>query len=742
MPITLDELTAQLQRRVARLLLQHDRATFHGRFREFYQASSLPPIALLQAYDLLTKVLVLADELFDDILARIHRQMSFQATREHLNEHSPIRGQIDWGRSLQQAWNQFPDQPPMSLQTTLRSRSFATPQNRLVVAGLQRYRQLIEQLLSETMLSDVPLTEFEQRDLSLLLERIQRELARPHLQELNRESELANLPELIAEVSAAATGSQNAYRDLVVWLQKLEQLHIQASGTTSAFSLGKAEQAGLLYQLWLALEILDLLKSKDCLIEPIVRVDRLQLHFKWHDHEYELIYDQAPTAQLAWSGAPSERPDYLIKRRNSLKVEYDGRTIWQEPSVILDAKCYLGDKASRTTNPIKRMLGDLQLIDAHHGALILPTIEGLQMVVKPDPERYHGVVFSDSQIQLFELAPMQPQSQLEQAITAILEYAIKHLPERPAIDCHGAWPDVDTWRPQQGQHPIPINQDLIFCPKPHIDPARVDLVSHVRDCLRNPKRCHIMQPQIQQLPPYVKRVLNVGQLQTAIAQLKQHLNQQVTVEATDGEADVARQQLLERVGELVDSYRAFIKPDIQSIEEKLHWVFRQYANRQQHAHGLPQTVWDMLVSGEFAWSEFSKHQVTDWAAVAVQYVRAVEHELKQRLYYGCGGDNYLKANGTKPLKEKNFTFGTVNYALEHCTNEVNWNIFVQRAMAFGHSEATFKTVVSDLMQLYKLRNEIAHSSSISRQQAEFVRTVTIGKPGEEGALLRFIKLIP
>src|SRR6185295_18495932 len=101
--LTVETLVAQLQRRIARLLLRHDRSTFRGRFREIYAQSALPQPELLQAYDRFTRLIALADELFDDILPRIRRQMSFHATRVHLEEEPPLRGQIDWNRSLQRA---------------------------------------------------------------------------------------------------------------------------------------------------------------------------------------------------------------------------------------------------------------------------------------------------------------------------------------------------------------------------------------------------------------------------------------------------------------------------------------------------------------------------------------------------------------------------------------------------------------------------------------------------------------
>jgi hypothetical protein len=138
----LETISAQLQRRIARLLLRHARRTFHGRFRELYARSKQPQPDILRAYDRFARLIGLADELFDDILPRIRRQLSFSATRLELDEEPPLRGQIDWRQTIQRASATYPDQPPLRFATTLRSRNFATPENRMVVAILLRYTQL------------------------------------------------------------------------------------------------------------------------------------------------------------------------------------------------------------------------------------------------------------------------------------------------------------------------------------------------------------------------------------------------------------------------------------------------------------------------------------------------------------------------------------------------------------------------------------------------------------------------
>lgn len=84
-----------MQRRVLRLLSQHDQQLFHGKFRTFFAESTLPRIPLLQHYDRYLKLLLLSAELLDDILPRIRRQLSLQNNVVYRQEEAPTRGEID-----------------------------------------------------------------------------------------------------------------------------------------------------------------------------------------------------------------------------------------------------------------------------------------------------------------------------------------------------------------------------------------------------------------------------------------------------------------------------------------------------------------------------------------------------------------------------------------------------------------------------------------------------------------------
>src|SRR5919199_2006087 len=289
------ELTQRLQRRVARLLLRHDRRTFRRRFHELYARSTLPQPPALRAYDEYTRLVVLADELLDDILPRIRRQMSFQATRESLVEEAPVRGQIDWGASLRRGWSERPDQPPVQFATRLRSRTFDTPENRLVVAILHRYARDLDRTRSTALFADAPLTDPERREFMQIADRVRRELGTLHFQELAANADGFDLPELIEAVERKARGATNAYRDLIEWWRRLQQLHLRTpTELARGATLDKQESLGLLYQLWIALELVEFLDSRRLLQEPQIKADRLAFDFAWDGRTFRFVYDHSP----------------------------------------------------------------------------------------------------------------------------------------------------------------------------------------------------------------------------------------------------------------------------------------------------------------------------------------------------------------------------------------------------------------------------------------------------------------
>src|SRR5579883_2436651 len=176
-----------LHRRVMRLLLQHDRQLFQGHFRVFYSKSTLPKLPLFQLYDSYLKLLLLKDELLDDIVPRIRRQLSLQNNQLTMQEEAPTQGEIDWPRTILRTLNETPDLPPLRFDTNQQQRNMVTPENLFVVAILLHYRRAVQDLLKKD-LADETLSDQERQQLVEIEERLERELAAPYAHPLVAEA--------------------------------------------------------------------------------------------------------------------------------------------------------------------------------------------------------------------------------------------------------------------------------------------------------------------------------------------------------------------------------------------------------------------------------------------------------------------------------------------------------------------------------------------------------------------------
>jgi hypothetical protein len=503
----------KLQRRVMRLLLQHDAPLFRNQFRLFTAQSTLPPIPLLQQYDRYIKLRVLSNELLDDILPRIRRQLSLKTTHKRLREEAPTRGDIDWLRTLEHSWDQdqIPGQAPLLFITRLRQRAMNTPENILTVAILLQLRQEIATNM-QTNVEDEELTRPERLFFVSINERSERELAAPYARQLLTLAQQASIPTLIQQVTHTLKPSPSPYRDLIRWWQRFTQLRIGTTKDQHALSLKSVRQDekvdAWLYELWIALECIHLLYQHEAVQSPdvVIATDLLQCTFTWRQRRFRLIYnrqlDTTTGYQLDWEHGPASRPDYTIEREDPLKVCHKGQLIWQEPPVILDAKYYLkGNDPANTHNPIKKMLGDMVLLGAYTGVLFFPRISEPQddqqptRIIQRKNLQYNSWGHTQH-ISLYHLDPSMPFEVMQRRFRAILDYATEQLPERPQPTCQGVW--LNSTAPGT---PKAQTENTVLCPKSHIGDTVFDLVNRHTDCLQNPLLCHVIGQFTT--PPYI-----------------------------------------------------------------------------------------------------------------------------------------------------------------------------------------------------------------------------------------------
>jgi hypothetical protein len=739
------------------LLLRHDQQVFRGHFREWYERSSLPRLPELQAYDYFSRLLLLSSELLDELVPRIRRQMSFQATRSTLEEEAPPRGQIDWNSSLARSWSEQPGDPPTRFATRLRNRSFATPENTLLAALIERCAQELAQTRAGrlgALFADAPLTGEEQRELAHLEDRLRREQAAlsAHIDTdaAGASQEAAHdIAALVDSVEQRLPPGSSPYRDLLDWWQRFERLCLRGNiGTTPAPVLDSSEHADLLYRLWLALELVEFLAGQHLLSRAAVETDRLSFDFCWQGRVFRFDYQRAAASNMSWQGAADYRPLCCIRRADALQIEHDGRLIWREPGVLLESGLRAVSDANTAADLLRQMLGSLQAHDTARGVLVLPV---------PPPELaqlaadvYPNAIAPEHDLRCYELRPLEQIDVLHKRLRALLDQVAAWLPERPAVACRGMLQDADTVNPGAlpAMHCSHCGALLALCPKPHVSTTRVDMVCPRCDCLHNAQLCHIMstQPTAALLPPFVRRVLTREQLVTNVKQLRERVQVQYRIDDESSEAELARTTVLHAIGELTESYLAWKQPDslMAQIEEKLTWAFGNMWRADQHPRGLPEDVRNMLVSGEYVWNEFQQSEMRDWAACAVQYVRALERELHRRIYARCGKPSMLMYYD-EPMNPHQFTFGTVSRAYRK-RNDVapdpNWQTMLQHAAEASQADAAaFEELIADIARLRKNRNKIAHSERIDRSIAGTVRSAVLGQPNQAGLLRRFIELL-
>jgi hypothetical protein len=733
-----------LQRRVMRLLLLHDPGLFHHQFRTFYVGSSLASHPLLQFYDRYIKLLMLSEELLNDILPRVQMQWSQHTERAIIQEENPLRGQIDWQRTIEQANHETPGQLPLRFATRLSQRHDALPENLFTVAVFQRCRQFVREALRFDQQEEI-LTDQEQHHLVSIEDHLERELAEPQLRMLAEEAQKHDLGTLVEQVKIHLHPGASPYRDLLDWWEHFSALQIGSATAVPHLSLAHSsrhnEHMNLwLYELWIVLELITLLQKQDALVPDTLTLvkDRLSFTFHWEGKRYHFSYQRRGMAGAViahqWEQVPSVYTSYRIERENPLRVAYKGKINWQEPPVVIDA-AYAAD----TGEALQRLLGAMTVCAAEIGLLITPYLtdplpgEQSSGEVRYDREHY-GNHEQERGIGLYQLAPDLAEPLLQERLRAILQQIVVHLPERPQPICCGVMLDRDSTN-ASGRS---LQNYDVLCPKPHIGPDVYNLVSRERHCLQDPSLCHVIG-QIA-MPPQVKRVVDLADLKLHIGQLREYgeaaLKQ--AEEANDEEkAEQWRGLILQRVGETIEQYVKTHGDSALQIKYLRDGIFKEYWER--HACCLEPETRHILVSGEYVWDECQGAKLDDWAAPAVQYCRAFERELKRRFYtpvkagYAC--------------KDSQWTLGFIKKIYNNGHPGVvnrDWLTFTARAATFSVTrDILIRQFVHPMViekKISDVRNRLAHGGAIDRKTAEDLRDAILGI-GQHGLLTWMVRNI-
>lgn len=739
-----------MQGRLIELLLRHDMPRFDKMFDERLADGLDDP--RLQRYRELAVLFFLRDELFNTILPKIKRRLSFVAPREIRTEGLPARGRIDWPRTMTSNMQTLPGEPPLQVQTRQRRRHFTTPENVLTVATLLEYQATAQHILDSEVAHDY--AQGLRHPLHEIIDACVRELAFPQFASLMGEATTVveqrsgqSLADLEVQVVAhLLPGRNSAYNDLLIWRKKLASLNLlerQDIAAPQPMLGADPDEADFLYQYWLFYELLDLLQRRACLTNwDAAEATAL---FVWgngeNQRQYILRHDR--TIRHHWQNAPGVRPDLYISHAVRQEVRDGAELIWHEPGFVLDAKYYKPRDSSRApASTVKRMIADLRLTGERQGALLFAFQRGVSVPKIPsnqpsEPGEYEPDTANSPLLMnkpLYRVIPDGPAAQrgapdetvavwrvwprlgnesaTEQILSTILDEAHSALRERIEPRCHGVFLDllsVAAGEPLQSRFGATFagsSNDLLICPKPHVGSWRVDIVSRAAHCCSDPRLCHIMsQPGAQ------KPIRPPRDIDDLLAELELLLNETSQTELDEqGEAAAV---IAEQVQRLTRTFADFAKVD-----------FDFYYNRLRDL-GMSQTI-DLLGQVEresLALSEFLKDQLdrikaNDFSASAIHISSVMEVELKRRVFQ-CPD---LVGELANPKRQ---TLGVLPYLRRSSDPEGNWQR-IQDYVATHWNEkpdpndpdrvVRFDDLITkSVNRIAQLRNTAAHTDPLPRR---------------------------
>ena len=144
----------------------------------------------------------------------------------------------------------------------------------------------------------------------------------------------------------------------------------------------------------------------------------------------------------------------------------------------------------------------------------------------------------------------------------------------------------------------------------------------------------------------------------------------------------------------------------------------------------------MLLSGEYVWHEYEETPLTDWAAPAIQYCRALEFEVRRRLY--------KHAPTTFRLPPAGWTLGVLKYLYQHRNDTRadtvhNWRVLRDILAQANCNTQEFETIIKRMVdkEVVDHRNHLAHGEPIQKETAELLRETIIGD-GDNMGILRWL----
>lgn len=547
-------------------------------------------------------------------------------------------------------------------------------------------------------------------------------------------------------------GRTSAYDDLLAWRRKLAQLQLLDRTQTEALPMLGSDPArdNYLYQMWLFYELGDLLQQAGRLV--VWDVAHMRLTFTWGSDDapgtYALQHDQG--IDQHWHHAPGVRPDLYIVRTDRQEVKDGDTLIWREPGYVLDAKYYRPRPSSKAPgDPVKRMIADLHLTGERHGALLFafqggpepqqsdekadgatdePDVDTMTQTHEPlyivTPTATGGQTTApDVRVGVWRVQPTIDGSG-QQVLRSLLDHVHQTLTRRVDVRCRGVFLDslgatahgtlaaARDLMLRDGAAITETLDDLLLCPKPHVGPWRVDLVSLHHDCCTNPHRCHILHHDGVRKPQRLTRLEDVtNAIRTASAETDE-----------DEQIAVATQQVLV----ITRRYAQLLQPDITHYRS---WVRSNLdvGDLFDTTPLLTDAQRETLALGRFLWEQIEHIRATNFAAPTLLFTGVLEEVTHITLYAHCRP--LCNAQTGQPLQR---TLGTLGHCKGH--GGANWALLeadIVQGQHWNEQIAPQQTLslsswVDMIWKLSKIRNDAAHRANVGQKAFQSLTQLYFG----------------
>lgn len=266
--------------------------------------------------------------------------------------------------------------------------------------------------------------------------------------------------------------------------------------------------------------------------------------------------------------------------------------------------------------------------------------------------------------------------------------------------------------------------ELLICPKPHIGPWRVNIVSRARHCCQDGQLCHIIGMPGAQKPVRPPR---------DIESLLREIDHVLVTQLADNLDEEVVSAVAERIQGLTRRFAELAQVDLEVYRERVR------------ALGMRQTF-DLLGAAEqeslalaiFLTDQLFKVRASDYSAPAIHLSSVLESEVKRRIF-ACPG---LVGNLANPRRQ---TLGVLPYLRRSDDLDGNWTRISAYVAAHWNDRPVpddpdrvirFDDFVSKaLNRISQLRNNAAHTQPLPRPDYDELQDlVFLGRKLGFGAL--------